>query len=348
MKALSHQPFTSMIAEVGRLVNDTSAGRQTAIKEALNSKLDIAGSFHDWPDMVRADTNGFRTWDDTTLKTLVSGEAEAPMPYAADEVVGLMYQEGEVNRGIKLVTNQSFFQQAGSSLTTEGRPKIATRIGRTAQHKRCSAVSPMEATSNSTNAGLVARVYYDNTLGAADHTKWEDVSSADIKNSPAVLSASGRPGWPIEMVSLPAAWESQFRVTATNGGGIILNIEGTEKPATNANDEAQIVSRALWQFWPVPDTDYSLTVLYKLRPRRLYEDEDVPEIPVSSFMVYAAASDIAATMGKSRESALWREMAREALNAAITDATPDEVALAEPLCPGFDSGTGTGHGYFGY
>ena len=75
---------------------------------------------------------------------------------------------------------------------------------------------------------------------------------------------------------------------------------------------------------------------------RLTEDEDIPEIPVSSFMVAKAAAEIFAQMGKPAESGQWEARAGAYLKVATGQNIGTKRVNAQPYMGNIVAQTGSG------
>lgn len=77
----------------------------------------------------------------------------------------------------------------------------------------------------------------------------------------------------------------------SSGGSEIAKMSSPFGTQTS-NPMVRAETRPLIRVAPTPDAAYACTVIWKKSPRKLVKTDDVPEIPVSSALVYAAAADL--------------------------------------------------------
>jgi hypothetical protein len=339
MTSLGLSTFTDMVSLVGRLVNDPSTGRQTQIKDAINAAYHWAATNRQWDQLLAADETGRRALGDSNLKTLEASESEAPMPWGATRLKSLFYQDSH-QRPIELIETAELYERAGGDLSVTGRPLYAAVIGKTAQYARLPASEAMKFDSDVSNANEVVRVEYTGSTGHVGRAgTFEDLTTGDW-TSMVTSSGSQLAGWPITRISIPSTFEGDFRAYRNNGTTKLVEIKADEIPNTNPSSTYVIADRMLLRFWPVPDADYGLTVVYYRLPRRLTEDEDQPEVPVADFLAYRAAAAISRIKGDHQSAQQFDAEAMAAWSGSATEGTPRGNVTVRPARGGLLGGAG--------
>lgn len=339
MMNLGTQLFTDMVTEVGRLVDNTSTNLQSSIKTALNNALGVAEIANEWEQLVRVDESGLRDRADTTLKTFVDTQAQAPMPWNARTIISMQYQDAAAEP-IEILDQETFYRKAGASLNEGGRPRFACVVGTTAQYKELPASEILKfSCPTSTNANLVARIHYVLGVGHVGDEQWEDLATADWTTLKAMALAVVTE-WPITRISLPSTWADTFNGFRNNGTTEIISIERAEAPLTATNSTQRVASRPLLRLLPVPDDDLALTVSYRMWHPKLTENEDQPLIPVSEFMVFKAAATIARQLHDSKQATNYSGEASLALSTLSRKTRPMSQTLATPYRGDFLGMTG--------
>jgi len=293
--------FDSMIDEVGRIVGDTSTGRRVPIKDALRRHYDTIAAAVEWPQLVAFDDSGLRTLGATTVASLEAGEPEAPAPFDAGKIRSIMIQ-GQDAPAIEVVQPGFLVEVAGSQLSTASRrPVYAAQIGVTAQTLRLEADDALTAwapdTSQNDNTQTV-RVEYRTSDAPLGHESFALIQG--IFSTGAAMSGTVAAGYSISKVTLAVGWAGAFELR-DGDGNVIVHIASDMQPATNTLlSQRKTRSRPLYRFWPTPDTDYGLTWTWWRHPRRLQNELDAPEMPVSAYLIEAAASDILQHMDKAQ------------------------------------------------
>jgi hypothetical protein len=310
MTSLGWQTFTDMVSEVGRIVGDSGTGRRRPIKDAMMRNYDGIAAAVEWPQLVAFDESGLRTLGTTTVKSLESGEAEAPAPFYTGKLRGIMLQ-GQSTPAIEIMQPGLMAELAASQFTASRRPAYAAQIGVTAQTLRLSAAGSLTAyaTDSSANDGTqTVRIEYKTSGAPIGHESTATVSGSFTAG--AAISGTAAAGYPISKVTLPSGWAGDFQVR-DGSGAVIVNIPSNLLPATTALTESRTVSRPLYRFWPIPDQDYGLTWTWWRRPRRLLADSDTPEIPVASYLIAATAAEILRHMDKPQAALLHEREAEK-------------------------------------
>jgi hypothetical protein len=284
--------FSETVSEIGELVHDTSTARKTPIKQAINRAYDAIAARFDWPQLIFVDESGQRRLSGTAVSTFEDGEAEVPLPYNATDIRSLRLQYQDSTRApIEVIPAQELYDKIGSKITTTGRPRKAAIIGTTAQFKRLTADdTPVVSSEVSGNDGVASvRIEYTKAnavFAEPSVTTLTGNFSAGVAFPNAVLA-----GYPIRSVTLPSGWKGAFFIKDSSANNITV-IRSVQQPSNQANNEVRVASNMLLRLDRVPDTDYACTVIFMRRPRKLVDDNDVPEIPVSTYLVEKVAAEI--------------------------------------------------------
>lgn len=319
MTSLSTRRFATLVAETQRIFQDTSsANLRAACKDAINRALDSAASLFDWPQLVEADESGVRILSDSTLPSLLSGDSFMPAPYAAGRLRSLVVQ-GAHSPPVEIVTPDELYHRAGVQLAFEvGVPRFAAQVGVTAQTRRLASDGALTCYSSSaSNDGTkTVRVYFQKSSAPLGGRSWADVTGTFSTGVQLGGGATLEAGYPIKSITLPTGWAGTCEIRDGSGTSLVL-VPSVEEPSTNTNSLPQTIQRALLKVFPTPDADYPATVIWWRVPLMLTEDEDVPELPIGSFLVARAAADIFGQQGKLAESALWEGRAMTALRSTL-------------------------------
>lgn len=338
MASLGHSPLSVMLSEIGRLVEDPSTALKTTTKEALNRAYDGVVAQYEWPQLALTDETGLRKRDDTP-KTLVSGEAEFPLPVDAAQIRGLFYQDGSGEQ-IEVVSLPSMYQMLAGDTTRTGRPLVAAIIGTTPQHRRLAASGNLTAIcpDSDENDGLLSPVIeYQVAAGmSGQQTRLPliGVFSVGVTIMPAAAA-----GYPISKVHLPDAWQGGFRVTDSSGN-VLVDIRAVVEPQlATASPTPRTYANTLLRAMPTADADYGLTVACQRRPQALDADGDVPEIPVSTYLVEKVAAEILRQKGEMDKAQFHEAEAATYLARLIRQASPGAQS-PQPNRPNFALATG--------
>lgn len=297
MTSLGWQNFADMVTDVGRLVGDSSTGRRRPIKDAMMRYYDTIAAAWEWPQLVAFDESGVRDLGSPTIKSLEAGEPEAPAPFYTGKIRSMMLQ-GVQAPAIEVVQPGLLAELMGSQPTLSGRPRYASHVASTAQTQRLAADSSLTAScpdSNVNNNTLSVVVEYRRESAPVGHES--TVIAAGAFTEGVALPGTAAAGYPISKVVLPSGWAGGLTIEDT-GGTEIVSIRAMFVPLGTVINESQTIAKPLFRFWPVPDQDYGITWTWWRRPRRLVEDHDTPEIPVTSYLVSATAADILRSMDK--------------------------------------------------
>ena len=299
---IGYVTLDTMIHEVGRIVGDTGAGRQVPIKEALRRHYDTISAAIEWPQLVAFDESGLRTLGDTTVASLEESEPEAPAPFDAGKIRSIMLQGIDVP-AIEVIQPGHLAELAGSQLNTVRRPMYAAQIGVTAQTLRLPNSSSLTAwspdTAQNDNSKNV-RVEYRTSDAPLGHESLVQITG--IFSAGVAIAGTAAAGYSISKVTLPVGWAGSFEIRDEDDT-VVVHIASDVQPATSTLlSQRKTRCRPLYRFWPVPDQDYGITWTWWRSPRRLIDDLDTPEMPVSAYLIEAAAADILSHMDKAQAS----------------------------------------------
>ena len=288
---LGTQTLGDMQTEVLSLLGKpSSAHLLTKITQALNRSLEWAVKQGQWPTLIRQDEVGLKAPADAASKTLLAGGAYAPLPWGCRNVQAMFLQQ-EGQGEIRQVSPEEMARLY--STTTTGKPEAYAIVGETCQHTELAATDTFVVTGNAVNDDVATcRIWYrqqNGHLGEMVSPSITGTFSAGV-TSPTAATA----GWPIERFSVSGLWAGDITITATTGGAELAKIS-SPFAATANNPMSRSETRPLVRLGPTPDAAYACTVIWKRIPRKLVKNDDIPEIPASAAMVYAATADMLRT-----------------------------------------------------
>jgi hypothetical protein len=286
---LTTSSLAQMVDEVGGITKHTETSAESKIVAALNRALVVAAAL-DWTELEQSDETGLRSFADSDIKTLESGDSYYPGPLQVDRVLSIVPQAASDAGSLEIITAADLQDRVRGLLTTTGLPRYAAYVGQTIQHRAFT--GPAAATVTNSIATMdnakVLRMDYEKGAGYVGGRSWEDVDGTF--STGVALNATVQGPYGLRRLSVPAGWAGHITVAVASV--TVAAVNTLEEPSTNTNDAHQVIARPLYRLWPVPDQDYACTVTWQRQPLRLTEDEDVPEVPVSPYLVLAAAADI--------------------------------------------------------
>lgn len=338
--SLGYSPRGEMVAEIGRLIEDTSTARKVSINDALARAYDGLLAQYKWPQLTILDETGLRKRD-ASYKTLLAGEPEFPMPIDAGQIVSLLYQDILADP-IEIVAVPRLLQLLAGDITLQRRPFCAAVIGTTPQYRRLAAAGVLTVTCPDTDANdhvLGVTVEYAQAAGMSGQKARIIVSGAFA--SGVSITPAAAAGYPISKLHIPVAWKGGLQI-ADALGTVIVDIRSTIEPqATTASPSARTYANTLFRAGPTPDADYGLTIVAQRRPHALDHDSDVPEMPVSTYLVEKVAAEMLRQMGDRAASGDHEAEARIYLAQLIHQAAP-VAQIVPPMRGNFLSATGIG------
>jgi len=285
---LGTQTLGEMKSEVFALLGKPSSSLMEAkITQALNRAMEWAVKQGDWPTLVRQDEVGLRAPSDADSKTFLAGGAYAPLPWGCRNVQAIFLQ----NPSLVEVQQMSAAEMARRySVTTTGRPVAYAIVGETCQHTEIAASESFTITGDAVNDDVATcRVWYrqqSGHLGEVVSPALTGSFSSGVSSPSAATS-----GWPIERITVSALWAGDITLTGVTSGTVLAKLSGPFG-TSSSNPMVRVETRPLIRVAPTPDAAYSCTVIWERIPRKLVKNDDVPEIPVSTALVYAAAADL--------------------------------------------------------
>lgn len=340
--SLQVQTFLSMQTEVGRVVQDTSTIRKASIKDALNRALGIASEMFEWPQLLKADESGVRYLSDTTLTTFMSGDPYAVAPFGCGRIKALVPQVTTWGN-IEIISSDALYQRVGSQLNIVGKPMLAAITGRTVQFIPIDTqgVCSVLCTSDANDNILTLRFYFRSSAMQPGDATWVDVSGAFSTAAVLPTNDTVAAGYSLEAIGVPVGWAGSIILQDRNNITVGV-VAMTEQPDTSVNGTIITLSRPLMRLWPIPDADYAATWIWWRVPLRLTEDSDIPEIPVSAFLVAKASAEIFSQMGKQAPAQLWEGRAATYLKLATGQNTATKRIQAAPYMGNLVDQTGSG------
>jgi hypothetical protein len=311
MADLGTQTLSEMKTEVLSLLGKpSSALLETKITQGLNRALEWAVKHGQWPSLTRQDEIGLRAPADATSATLLSGAAYAPLPWGCRNVQAIFLQEPSKH---EIIQNSAEEMARKFAVTTTGKPEVYAIVGETCQHTEITVVDEViTLTGNAVNDDVAtARVWYRQHSGHLGEVVSPSLTGtfASGVSSPSAATS----GWPIERITVSGLWAGDITLANATDGELAL-ISGPFGTAS-ANPMIRAETRPLIRVAPIPDQAYACTVIWKRVPRKLVKNDDIPEIPVSAAMVYAATADLLRTEKRYQQAGQMDAKKREAMGA---------------------------------
>ncbi len=290
MASLGYSTLAAMADDVGdnlQVRSDTAA--KTKIKKVLRRVYDEALVAYDWQDLRRVDTLGLRKTSDTDVVTMEDADNKVPLPWGCSRVLSVQIFDPSYHE-VELLDADAYLRKRASWDTATGIPRFATLFGKTAQWQALAAAGALTLKCDvATNNDIATvRVRYRGKDGHLGRVLMEDVSGT-FNGSGIALSTHGSAGYPVEAVYVPASWVGVLTIEDGSANNIVT-LDQTDSPGTTADGAARMYSRSLLEVWPKPEADYKAAIAWKLVPEALTEDNDVPVIPISTYMVEMATA----------------------------------------------------------
>jgi hypothetical protein len=338
MSELGSDTLSQMRTEVFGLLGEISTpGRQQKVDAALNRALERIAKEGHFPTLQRVDEVGLNKPSDTSTDTLKSGEAFYPLPWGCRDVQSIILHSpsGTVLEQLTAATLYTRY-----SVTATGTPMNYAIVGETVQHARLSVADTVVITGDATNNSLsTLRIWY---RANDDYTGEVTSQLFDVGSTfGAGVTTSGTlaAGWPIERIAVNDKWIGDITITRTTGGTQLAKISGPFLPIAG-NPMRRTLTRPLARVCPLPDGNLKATVIWRRMPQRLINPSDIPEIPVATSMVYAAAAEMLRIDRKFVQANVYEAKVSQALDGTQKAESP-VLEIAPPMWGSFVEATGT-------
>lgn len=288
MADLGTMPLGPMVTEVlGLLSLPTSALLDTKIKDAINRNYEQVAKSGTWPSLDRTDLIGLKSPALSAQATFLGLATSAPLPWGCRNVRAI-FLHTPARQELQQVTPEELWRRYAK--TTTGAPECYAIAGETIQYAELAAADTFVLAGNAANNDIAtARVWYrehNSHLGEVVSPAFSGTFSTGV-TSPTQAAA----GWSIERITVSENWTGAITIVRTADLTPLVGISGPFGTAA-ANPMRRVETRPLIQVAPQPDAAYTATVIWRRIPRRLFKNDDVPEIPVSAALVYGAAADL--------------------------------------------------------
>lgn len=303
---VEYQTFKQMRDQVSRFIQDTSARRETMLNEEINSVYDMIASQYLWPSLVKT----------KTIST-VSGSRYVYLPKDCRTLLFLFDATNKQVAPHELL--QNLYYRAGQTIDTAGMVSEYSDVGEVGRkvdfHTSAETISVVSSSAVDT-ANLL--------LKGIDATGDNEITESVTLNgtTPVVTTATFT-----DIISVGLA--------GTHAGTITISgTDSTITYATVAPGDTTARYKAL-QLHFVPSNVFSLIIGYKKRVKKLTEDQDVPEIPVSAVIVEWCKAQQFARDRKTMQFQMHMQMAKDYLNAKLSEQQQgDRIEQAIPFFGG--------------
>lgn len=298
---IEYQTLSEMTAEVGRFIGDTGTTNATKIKDTLNKWYSYVSKQWVWPTLIILDESNITT---------TSGEKRLYLPKRIDRVY-FIYTPDLENSAVFRVADQ-FFEREGTLAGNQGAFTTfadAGELGRKADFSSTAEILSVSSSSSSDTTqtvvlrGLVSgeeafeEVTLSGTTPVDSTNTYQDLFSASCDGSNAgVVSVAGKTSGTTYAALAPRERTARYRVLRLSS---------------------------------IPDSTDTLKVFARKRINRLSYDNDVPEIPVSQYLVEKAISEHFARQRKWAEAASYHMQISEAILRGLTRDLSHEPAIIQ-------------------
>jgi len=289
---LGTETLATMQAEcLSLLGKPSSALLLTKLTQGLNRALEWAVKQGQWPTLTRSDEVGLRAPADADSKTLMAGAAYAPLPWGCRTVQAIFLQSPS-RQEVRQVSPEELARTYAT--TTTGAPQVYAIVGETCQHTELAANDTFILTGDAVNNDVsTARVWYRQQTGHLGEVVSPSLNGTYSTGVPSPSAATS--GWPIERITVSGKWAGDITLARSSSPFTELAKISGPFSTSAANPMIRAETRPLIRVSPTPDQAYACTVIWKRIPRKLVKNDDMPEIPVSAALVYAATADILRT-----------------------------------------------------
>lgn len=268
-----------------------SAPARSALRAAMNVSYHMAVNAYDWPQLTRNVEVAIRKGDESGLALFETGDSYVPiLPEIADPV-SLHVSGNDVTLPIR--TQTEFYEYiGGQSLSFTGHPTVACYAGTTSQYRKLPAAGALRVKSSSAanNSTIVPSVLYQVSDGVTGNEVWEDVNGNFTTG--VALASNAAAGYPIKAVSIPAGWAGTLTIETSDGVTEIVKVQPVRAAAAAGSSALRYYAGMLLRVWPTPAVDDKGVLVYRLRPQRLTENNDVPLIPVTDYLIQSGCAAI--------------------------------------------------------
>lgn len=297
---MDYLPFKEIYTQIEQYVQDTGSYRQTRIQDSINREYENVANRYDWPQLKRYIQSGL---------SQVSGSAFLVMPKDFKFLIAL----GQSTTGIQSDISgwRRLISGTVGKLTTTGPFEEVAEVGEYAQLTQIVAAEKLRFVSSSASdttqsirvRGLVSANEREETVALNGLTTVDSALTYDAGLSVLSIAGSTRDR------------QGVITVTGVTSGTTYLQIAPYEFTARH---------RA-FRVYPQPTTAINVVVAYSKRIAWMLNDGDVPEIPVSQYLIKRVTGDIWTHM---RKRSLGLEMIKEAEQ--ILDTLTEQYESGEP------------------
>ena len=254
--------FKAMYTEIGQMVQDSSADRQTHIKNAINRKYSELANGFDWPDLWRLEQ---------AEVTAVAGEVHVHMPYHVQTLKGAVADAnkewiGNTDAGMFLARN--FDQLDTQSKMYEGTLLGSSPVKREMQVSETLTMVSSDASDTTPIVKVWGLVGGDEVSESVTLNGTSSVATANTFSRITRLSTS-----------------SSSRDSSRSGHITITGTTSSKELAVIANHNYD--SRyQVFRFQDVTQANDTLSIFYKKRVTPLIDDDDGFEINDADLVVF--------------------------------------------------------------
>lgn len=260
--------FTQIYTQVAQNIQDTSAGRETRIKDAINRQYQYRTEAFDWAELVR-----IRPAEITT----VGGDALVFLPKYVDVAKQLI---SDVDTTLlKGFGGPTFYARNFEVLGTNGNPREFTPVGTSAVKRMIASAETLDVVSSDTN---------DTTVNIEI---WGLVSGEEINETVALNGTTTVPTTNsfsrITKIGTSSTSANSERIGTVTISGTTSSVEYATLAPQDVDSRYQVL-----QLESQPNAGSTLSLIYKKKVVLLENDGDSLEVPIGPALVQLAIADI--------------------------------------------------------
>lgn len=304
--------FKQIYTEVGQYIQDTSTGRQTRIKDAINRNYEEIAGGHDWADLYRIELGEV---------SVFAGESVAYMPAHVDVVKKIILDSNKdllINTAPSMLIKRNF-----DFLENSSNPDQYTIVG-SSPFKR-EIITPETLEFVSSDAGDTTP-----TVEVWGFVGGEEINETITLNGTTPVTSSNT------FSRVTRIGTATSRADSSRAGNITVT-------GTTSSTEYSVIKNhefdSRYQAVRLQDgsnTGTTLTIFYKKKVQKLINDGDSLEIPVGKTLFHLSVMDILDSQGKASQA---REHERKGAKAMILVMTKyfmqsENIFQSSPIGPG--------------
>ena len=287
-------PFKQMYTQIGQFIQDSSSGRQTRIKDAINRNYFEVAEGYDWKDLYEVDV---------AEVTSFANESYVFMPSHVDLVKVIILDS---NNELLLIQDPgTFLERHHDSLDSFGTTYSFTPVG----------YSPVKRVISSAETLTLVSSDASDTSQAVQI--W-GISSGEEINESLTLNGTSSVTTTNSFTRITRIGTDSYTGDSSRSGHItITGTTSSTEYAVIKNSEFTSVYQAI-RLQDGPSSNTTLTIFYKKRVQQLINDGDTLEIYGDKVVFELAVADILRQQAKYNQARDHEAKANDALNKAMS------------------------------